>query len=220
MSDLDQGQTMTYGADYIADGGAYDFTIPFQPDRIMVTNFTTGAVDIWYRGMTAAYGVKVDTGAVVAANAFTVADTSGGATAYRATISGITAADPCVVTTSAAHGYITGDIVRLTQLGDAGAVDYGMDELNNFRAKIVVLTTTTFSLQDPVSGEDIDSSAYQAYITGGEVNLETRTASTKFSYAPVTYKVTFGTAVSGADSDVVYFEALKLGQYDSLGDIV
>jgi len=236
MADLDQGQTMTYGASYIADGGAYTFTLPFQPDRVMVWNYTQAGTDlkkpisVWYRGMPAGDAIQIqkiandgggDGSSVLqeTTNGFTEANTTGGATAYRATISGVTKADPCVVTTSAAHGYSTGDIVRITQLGDAGKVDYGMDELNNQRYKIVVLTTTTFSLQDPVSGEDIDSTSYQTYVSGGEVNLETRVDSRKFSYDPVVYKLTFGTAVAGDDSDVVYFEAIKFGTYDTLGDI-
>lgn len=236
MSDLFEGQTMTYGATYISDGAAHTFTIPFQADRLMQLNYTKWATtselvqNWWFRGFPAGdacqVNVIVDSGAtgekncvLETTNGFTVADTSGGASAYRASISGVTQADPCVVTTSAAHGYSTGDIVRITQLGDAGATDYGMDQLNNNRYKIVVLTTTTFSLQDPVSGADIDSSSYDAYSSGGKVNLLTRVDSTEFDYDPITYKITFGSAVNGNDSDVCYFEAIKFGTYTDLGDI-
>lgn len=236
MSDLFRGQTMTYGAKYIADGAAHTFTLPFQPDHIAVFNYTQAGTDLkkpisyWFRGFPAGDAIQItkmendggdDASSVVqeTTNGFTEANTAGGATAYRASISAVSKADPCVVTTSAAHGYATGDIVRITQLGDAGAVDYGMDELNNRRFKIVVLTSTTFSLQDPVSGEDIDSTSFTTYVSGGKVNLETRVDTTEFAYAPVIYKVTFGSAVAGDDSDVVYFYAIKFGEYEDIGDI-
>ena len=238
MSDLFQGQTMTYGAQYEADGGAYTFTIPFQPDRVMVWNYTQAGTDlkkpvsVWYRGMPAGDAIQLqkmendggDDGSSVlqeTTNGFTVADTSGGVTSYQAAISAVSKADPCVVTTSAAHGFATGDIVRLSDLGDLGAVDRGMDQLvsGGGRYKIVVLTTTTFSLQDPITGDDIDSSAYDTYVSGGYALLESRDDSQKYAYDPVTYKLTFGTAVAGDNSDVVFFEAIKFGEYVNLGDI-
>lgn len=237
MSDLFRGRTMTYAAEYEADGGAHTFEIPFQPDRIMVVNYTAAATDqqepvaFWYRGMPAGKGIHLvkiandggsDASSIVqstSTNGFTEANTAGGPTNYKVAISGISQADPCVVTTGSAHGYATGDIVRLTKLGDAGAVDYGMDQLNNNRYKIVVLTSTTFSLQDPISGADINSTSYDAYSSGGQVNLETRVDAEEFAYADVTYRVTFGTEVAGADGDQVFFEAIKFGEYENLGDI-
>jgi hypothetical protein len=76
-------------------------------------------------------------------------------------ISGITAADPAVITTSGTHGYSTGDEIAV-----AGIT--GMTELNGRNFKITVLSTTTFSIQDN-AGTDIDSSAYTAYASGGTV---------------------------------------------------
>jgi len=237
MSDLFEGQTMTYGASFISDGAAFTFTIPFQADRVFVYNYTKFAttsatpMSVWYRGMPAGDALQqlviVDSGAtgnknlvLETTNGFTVADTAGGATAYRAAISGVTAANPVVVTTGAAHGLATGDIIRITNLGNAGAVDYGMDQLNNNRYAITVLTSTTFSLQDPVSGDNVNGTAYTAYITGGKVNLETRVNATQFAFAPVIYKLTFGSAVMGSDNDQFYFEAIKFGEYEDIGDIV
>lgn len=237
MSDLYEGGTMTYAAKFISDGAAHTFTLPFQADCVKVYNYTKWSTvsnipcSIWFRGFPAGdalqWNVIADNGStgeenllLETTNGFTVADTSGGATAYRAAISGITQADPGVVTTSAAHGLSTGDLVRLTQLGDAGAVSYGMDQLNNGRFKVVVLTSTTFSLQDPITGDDIDTTGYVAYSSGGKVNLITRVDSQQFAYDPVTYRLTFGSAVMGADGDVLYFEAIKYGQgIEDLGDI-
>lgn len=242
MTDLFLGQTCSYGSTFEYDaGGAYTYTFPWQPDKVVVHNYTswadTGAepVSIWFRGMPAGDAMQwqriiADGGSagnmlLETTNGFTQANTTGGVTAYRADISGVTAADPCVVTTSAAHGYSTGQIVRITDLGDVGpnATDRGMNQLDGNRYKIVVLSTTTFSLQDPVSGEDIDSSAYTAYVSGGRVVLETRVIGDPeaYAYLDVVYRLTLGTAVFGgaSDGDIFYLEAFKYGEYVDLGDL-
>jgi len=68
------------------------------------------------------------------------------------TITGITAADPAVVT-SVAHGLSTGDNVNITNV-------LGMTEVNGVTFLVTVLTADTFSL-------GIDSSLYTAYTSGG-----------------------------------------------------
>lgn len=75
------------------------------------------------------------------------------------TITGITQADPAVVTTSAAHGYSNGDEVQL-------ATVVGMTEVNVRNFKVNNVTGTTFELQD-LGGTDIDSTGYGAYVSGG-----------------------------------------------------
>lgn len=75
-----------------------------------------------------------------------------------ATITNITSASPAVVTTSPAHGFITGDIITITGVS-------GMTEINGLLSVIVVLTTTTFELTN------IDSSAFTAYTSGGTATL-------------------------------------------------
>ena len=77
------------------------------------------------------------------------------------TITGITAANPAVVTSSS-HGYSNGDFVIIT-----GVV--GMTEVNGKTFKVADKTTNTFELQD-VDGNDINSSAYTAYSSGGVAN--------------------------------------------------
>lgn len=56
-------------------------------------------------------------------------------------IASITQANPCVVTTTFEHGYITGTIVRL----DIPTAD-GMQQANQFYGPITVTGTTTFTL--------------------------------------------------------------------------
>ncbi len=77
------------------------------------------------------------------------------------TITGITAANPAVVTSSS-HGYSNGDFVIIT-----GVV--GMTQVNGKTFKVADKTTNTFELQD-VDGTDINSSSYTAYSSGGIAN--------------------------------------------------
>lgn len=92
-------------------------------------------------------------------------------TSYQRDISAISQSNPCVVTTDTEHGYSTNAFVRITNVGLAWNQDFGMEGLENRRYKIKVLSTTTFSLHDPISGENIDSSNLPAYVSSGKVNL-------------------------------------------------
>ena len=89
----------------------------------------------------------------------------------RQDISAITQANPCQVTTDSAHGYLTGMLVRFTDLNGDIPVDRGMYPLNNKRFEIFVDSTTTFVLKDPITHEKIDSTNFPAYVTGGFCNL-------------------------------------------------
>jgi len=70
-------------------------------------------------------------------------------------ISGITKANPPVVSVTA-HGLSDGDVVRLSDI-------VGMTELNGAVAIVDVLTSGTFALLN------MDSTFYGAYVSGGEV---------------------------------------------------
>lgn len=247
MSDLFQGQTMTYGAKFISDGSAHTFTFPFQPDKVTFYNYTkygtsdTFVQSTWFRGFPAGDALQIGVGTAPAAkialettNGFTVADTAGGQESMHATISGITQADPCVITHST-YSFQTNQIIRITDLGSDMPTDRGMNQLNNNRYRIVVLGATTFSLKDVITGEPIDSTAFTAYVTGGRITLETAVISLNnpqvspyavtpylpnpFEYSAIDYKLTAGSSIMGADSDVFYIEAVKFGEYVDLGDI-
>ena len=238
MADLFEGRTMTEGFQLISGGAAYTLTLNFDADMLEVynlTDWTSTAAGIpyavWFKDQTtAAYSykqavLKSDGGNAYnfiqgTTNGFTPANTSGGVTEYRTAITGITQADPCVVT-AVAHGMATGWEVRITDLGPDMPTARGMDQLNNNRYSITVLTADTFSLQDPITGEDIDSSAYTAYVSDGSVIGISRTQalSSAFEYDPITYKMTIGTDCVGGDGDVLFIKATKLGQITNLGDI-
>ena len=74
------------------------------------------------------------------------------------TITGITAADPAVVT-STSHGYTDGDEVYLTDV-------LGMTEVNQRSFLVANKTANTFELQTK-DGEDLDASAFTAYSSAG-----------------------------------------------------
>lgn len=66
-------------------------------------------------------------------------------------ISAITQSRPAIITTTFAHGYITGIIVRL----DVPTAD-GMQQINRFVGAIIVTGDTTFTM-------DIDSSSFDVF---------------------------------------------------------
>lgn len=74
------------------------------------------------------------------------------------TITGVTQANPGVVTATA-HGYSNGDEVYI-----AGVV--GMSEINGRNFKVANKTANTFELQDMTS-TDLDTTTYTAYSSGG-----------------------------------------------------
>lgn len=79
-----------------------------------------------------------------------------GSVSTYADISGITQANPAVVTTSTAHGLTTGERVYIAGVS-------GMGEVNNLFFIATVLTTTTFQLTG------INSTGYGAYTADGQV---------------------------------------------------
>ena len=84
-------------------------------------------------------------------------------TSEQEVITGITQANPAVVTTGT-HGYDSGQEVFIS-----GVV--GMTQVNNKRFNITVLSGTTFSLQDQVTDVDINSTAFTAYSSAGTADI-------------------------------------------------
>jgi len=241
MADLFLGQTCTEVFQFISAGTAHTFTFGFQPDKVVFNNLTVWKAtagglptSIWWRNQTtAAHAYQhqvIDSAAGAsfnfkdeATNGFTVADTSGGSPSSHALIAGVSQANPCVVTTTAAHGFLTGQMVRITDLGFSMPVARGMDQINNKRFKIVYVAANQFSLQDPITEIAINSTAYTAWVAGGRVDLETHVIpvyADPFVYDPILYRLTAGTAVMGADNDVFNIEVYKFGKFTDLGDLL
>jgi hypothetical protein len=89
----------------------------------------------------------------------------------RYDISAISNANPCVVTTSAVNEFVTHNFIRLTDLNGSIPVLRGCDQINNKKFRIVVIDTTNFSLQDPITFVDINSTNFTPYVTGGYCSL-------------------------------------------------
>ena len=77
------------------------------------------------------------------------------------TITGITQANPGVVT-STAHGLSNGDTVVIS-----GVV--GMTQVNGKRFKVASVATDTFALQD-IDGNNVNTTSYTTYVSGGVAN--------------------------------------------------
>ena len=93
-------------------------------------------------------------------------------TRYYASISDITAADPGVITAdsvdpelSSDHGFQSGDIVYV----DSVNAEDAHHKLNNRLFRAVRIDATTLSLKTLNGQDDIDTSDYEAYDTGGTI---------------------------------------------------
>lgn len=94
---------------------------------------------------------------------------------HRADISGMTNASPCVITTSAAHGYSTNQFVRITDINGSVPVLRGMDPVNNNKFRIIKIDATSFSLENDITFEKVDSTDFPPYVEGGFCNLVEQT---------------------------------------------
>ena len=75
-------------------------------------------------------------------------------------ITSITQANPAVITTSFAHNYVTGEIVRISVPYTHGDYPWGMEQIDDQEGTITVLNDTQFSI-------DIDSTDFDAFVTPG-----------------------------------------------------
>jgi hypothetical protein len=81
-------------------------------------------------------------------------------------ITGITQANPGVVTTGSAHGYSDGDFVIIE--GVVGMTEVNYDNTSGTLYIVANSTATTFELTD-IDGANVDTSAFTAYSSGGTV---------------------------------------------------
>lgn len=99
------------------------------------------------------------------------------------TITGITSADPVVVTATA-HGFSNGDPVDIMQVvgmdtveQDGGTTSF----INGIRFYASAVTANTLALQDE-DGNDIDGSSWPAYLSGGVIRKAISTISAGLSH--------------------------------------
>lgn len=86
-------------------------------------------------------------------------------------VSGISTANPAVVTTALAHGWSTGDYVMFAGVEAAPVGGPGVPTLQARQFKITVSSTTTFSIADALTGAGIDGSTI-AFVASGLLRVE------------------------------------------------
>lgn len=227
--------TNTYGG-YLQSGGvAYNLVLPFFPDKLEWYNYTKFGTNtnnlsgVWFRDFPAGdalittRGTTTLTSTLETTNGVTDASTPGGFANQHLVITGVTTASPAVVTTSTNHNLTNYDRVVITQVIGTMA-----SAINNNTYVVRVLSATTFALYDTYG---LPVPMIGAYTSGGQVTkiapfLGLVGAPSVYpapqngiqNYPPQ-YILTLGTAIMGADNDVIYFQATKFNNYVNLGDV-
>jgi hypothetical protein len=227
--------TNSYGG-YLQSGGvAYNLTLPFFPDKFEWYNYTKYGTNtnnlsgVWYRDMPAGDALIVTRGTtnltstLETTNGITNASTVGGFYNEHLVMSGLTTATPGVVTTTAAHNLSDFDRVVITKVVGTAAA-----EVNNKTFVVRVLSATTFALYDtfglPVPIIGAYTSSGQVTKNGPLLGDVSQPISPAYPHKgiidyPSTAIVTLGTAIMGADNDVIYFTAWQFNNYVNRGDV-
>ncbi len=211
-------------------GAAYNITIPFQADTIEWWNYTKYATNannlsgIWFDGMPGGDALIVSRGTT---DLSSVLETTNGVTelpdgsGFASTNVTPTAINLTTsVVTVAANTFTEGQFVRgLNFRATPVAIATGCYGLNNRVFQIGAVTSTTFELLEPYTTVKADLTAETAFVNNGvaRFNLIGQSLGT-VNPAPV-YRYTLGTAVMGADNDVIYIRAMKANQVTALGDV-
>lgn len=226
--------TNSYGGYLQSAGAAYNLTLPFFPDKFEWFNYTKFATNdnnvqgVWYRDMPAGDALIVRratttlTSTLETTNGITNASTAGGFYNEHLVITGITTASPGVVTTSASHYLSDYDRVVLTKIiGTAAA------QLNNNTYVVRVLSANTFALYDvygvPINVVGAYSSSGQVTKIGPALGNPAEPVSPAvphraiIDYPPMAI-ITLGSAIMGADNDIIYFTAWQFNDYVNRGD--
>lgn len=150
---------------FVSTGGAQAVVLPFQPDRVELTNYSAAATPAlhgvpfakWDVIMGQGYAVEQVYQTATATNSLALTTdvvTLNGISTFSAgvsfqfgaqkQISGITKASSAVVTTASAHGYSTGQTVLFEGLYQSAST--GMAQIAGMPFVITVLSPTTFSI--------------------------------------------------------------------------
>lgn len=211
--------TNTWGGYMQSAGGAETLYFPFEPDMFEWWNYThfatggggTNAQGVWLRDMPAGDSLIISIAPVTVletTNGVTVANTASAYTDQHVTITGITTANPAVVT-AASHGLANGDRAIITKV--VGTMDI---EVNNKEFVAGNVALNTFELFDHF-GNTVNVAG--AYTSGGQVTKVGPKYGITMS-APV-WGLTLMTAIMGANDDIIYFVATKFNSYFNLGDL-
>jgi hypothetical protein len=218
-------------------GAAVSLALGFVPDKFNVTNYTVLAADSaspavgyaeWFRNVVPSGDALVNTytsGApvttLITSNGFTPVVLGGDWQNTLYTITGITNANPGVVTVSSVSPTNSLTLVNGMTFTISGVS--GMTGLNTNRFVVAGLSGTTFNLYDTF-GNPVNTTALGTYVSGGEMdvisypptapvlNPVTGQVITPGSPAGLQYDIgyegiTLGTGVVGASGNVLFWEA-------------
>lgn len=227
--------TNSYGWYLQSSGNEYDMTLPFFPDKVEWYNYTQfdqndhNIQGVWFRDMPGGKSLIIRRGTtnltsvITTTSGVTDASDPGGFYNEHLVITGVTTATPAVVTTSADHNLSDYDRVVITKVIGTMA-----SAINNKTFVVRVLSDTTFALYD-VYGLPVPMVG--AYTSSGQVTksspaLGNPSQPTNPAYPhsaiidyPPTYILTLGTAIMGANNDVIYFTAWQFNNYVNLGKV-
>lgn len=192
---------------FVSNGVGKAVYLPFQPNLIRLINYTAATTPAQNGVPFATWDSNMGQGTAVI-SAFTAATvlttdivTTNGISTFAAgldfqygaqiQIVGITKADPAVVTTSSAHGYVSGDVVLLQGLYQSATT--GMPQISNIPFTVTVLSPTTFSIP-----WNTNQSNYTA-LSGSPTGAFVKKALYPFLYAPgvtVISAITTGTTTT------------------------
>ncbi len=227
--------TNSYGGYLQSAGSAYNLTLPFLPDKFEWFNYTKYATNannlsgVWFRDMPSgdalivARGTTDLTSTLETTNGITIASTAGGFYNEHLIINSITTATPAVVTTTTNHSLSDNDRVVITKVIGTMA-----SQINNYTYVVKVLSATTFSLYDvygvPITTVGSYTSSGQVTKVGPLLGDPSQPVSPAYPHRaiidyPPTAILTLGSAIMGADNDVIYFVAWQFNNYVNRGDV-
>ena len=188
----------------VSDGKPYDLVGAY--DYLTVHNKKTGKMYKWVRGMDAGTAFE-EGGALIAANGFTPFKQKDSFTTVKAKITAITKGNPTVITVDDASKFTTKQVVRF-----ALQSTYKMVEINGKQAKILSVDTTAKTIT-----VDLDSTNFTDFATstkgsaivsvvGIAPDCNGICGASSLSMGRSTYGLTLGTAIVGADKDILIIQ--------------
>lgn len=221
---------------FTSTAAAVTLPLGFVPDIINIVNYTKTAAapaagvcySFWINGVVASGKAIIDTytaGApvrsILASNGVTSVVLGADWQNTQYTITGITQANPGVVTVTSISPTNTLTLVNGMTVTISNVV--GMTQLNTNRYIVGGISGSTFKLYD-LFGNPVDTSAFGTYVSGGIVNQISypQTAPTIGANGQITAQgnppgnqydigyegVILGTGVVGSASDVIFWEAI------------
>ena len=185
----------------VSDGKAYDLVGAY--DYVTVHNLTTGKIYKWVKGLDAGKALEPG-GALIGANGFTPFKGKNSFSTVKAKITAVTKGNPTVITLDDVTGFTENLVVRF-----ALQSTFKMVELNGKQAKILSVDATKKTIT-----VDLDSTNFTDFATsdkGSAIVSVVGIAPTcngicglsALSIGKRTYGLTLGTAVVGADKDIL-----------------